>query len=337
MLITVVIPTRDRQTVLREALASLAAQECTDFEVIVVNDGGTSADDIVAEWRQTMPIVAIDVPRSQGPPAARNLGIAAARGRFLAFLDDDDIFLPSHLRLCLQPLLAGTADLVYTDCLVSPRRHAPGELRRDTAGAHYFDYPFDPDFLLVCNFIPIISVVCRNIAAIDAQFKCGLSSQEDWDLWLRLRFTRQFRFVHLPVITTIYHRSPGLGSSTGIAGLTASAMSGIARDYDALAEQWPVGDDTRIASCRDLVRRYSQLCITALEEGRGLAHFRYEKSLRIIRAAFEGKIAIAAAARRIEEAITDRTLTAAGDLADPLPAVMGRLPTVGTGGMGLRD
>src|SRR5215210_1948797 len=94
--VSVIVPTRDRLTMLRRALAGVQAQRFGDFEVIVVDDG--SADE-TAEWlrsrRTDIRLVTSTTPG--GAAAARNRGLDSARGELVAFLDSDDIWQPSYL------------------------------------------------------------------------------------------------------------------------------------------------------------------------------------------------------------------------------------------------
>ncbi|CAM5762345.1 hypothetical protein LMIY3S_00442 [Labrys miyagiensis] len=114
---SVVIPTYNRAGVIRRTLDSVLAQTFDDFEVVVVDDG--SKDDLASV------IATFEDPRIRyvwqengGGGAARNRGIDEARGRYVAFLDSDDVFLPDHLSVMHQ-LLGGRADVVaYAQVIV---------------------------------------------------------------------------------------------------------------------------------------------------------------------------------------------------------------------------
>jgi len=107
-LISCVVPVYNGELYLREAVDSIRSQTYREFEIIVVDDGstdGTAA--IIAEYGSI--VRPIRQPRG-GPPSARNRGLAAARGEFVAFLDADDVWHPEKLeqqmaRLRLQPEL----------------------------------------------------------------------------------------------------------------------------------------------------------------------------------------------------------------------------------------
>lgn len=110
-LVSVVVPTRDRVAMLMRAIDSVLAQTCGDFEVIVVDDA--SSDETLQRLAahpdpriRSLPSVA-----AGGAPRARNRGIAAARGRYVAFLDDDDEWLPHKLERQLEAFARGSSRL----------------------------------------------------------------------------------------------------------------------------------------------------------------------------------------------------------------------------------
>ena len=103
-LISVIVPTHNRVQLLEEALASLETQVFCDWEAIVVDDASAPEVDserIVAEYPRSRLIRHKSV---QGGAAAKNTGVRAARGEFLAFLDDDDLYDPRYLSRALEVL-----------------------------------------------------------------------------------------------------------------------------------------------------------------------------------------------------------------------------------------
>jgi glycosyltransferase involved in cell wall biosynthesis len=102
-LISVIVPSWNAADFLPEALESIRAQSYSPFEMIVVDDGSTDHTPRLAQdWAD----VCYLRQENQGPSAARNAGIEAARGELLAFLDADDLWTPDHLNRLLPPLLA---------------------------------------------------------------------------------------------------------------------------------------------------------------------------------------------------------------------------------------
>jgi glycosyltransferase involved in cell wall biosynthesis len=100
-LVTVIAASYNGERFLREALTSVFAQDFDSFEVVFVDDG---SEDGTAEIAQSFPLRYVYQP-NQGLPAARNSGLSLARGRFIAFVDDDDLLPPTKLTLQARYLL----------------------------------------------------------------------------------------------------------------------------------------------------------------------------------------------------------------------------------------
>src|SRR6516165_5526315 len=98
-LVSVVIPTHNRPDMLREAIASVRAQTFTDYEILVVCNG-SSQEDLVRYG--AIRDVRLVVTSRKGIGLALNIGIKAARGEWVAFLDDDDLWEPNKLENQLQ-------------------------------------------------------------------------------------------------------------------------------------------------------------------------------------------------------------------------------------------
>ena len=115
-LVSVIIPAYDVAVCLGRCLDSVFEQDVTDTQVIVINDGSTDDTAEVAK-RYGDRIVYLE-QENQGQGAARNAGLRIARGRYVAFLDADDYWLPGFLRACIDFLAA------------APRRPSPSARAR---------------------------------------------------------------------------------------------------------------------------------------------------------------------------------------------------------------
>jgi glycosyltransferase involved in cell wall biosynthesis len=102
-LVSVIVPVYNGEKFLAEALDSVAAQDYAPLDVLVVDDGST---DTTAQIAQARPAVRYLHQANQGNGAAKNTGLAAAAGDFIAFLDADDVWLPGKLRAQMDALLA---------------------------------------------------------------------------------------------------------------------------------------------------------------------------------------------------------------------------------------
>ncbi len=188
-LVSVVMPVFDAEPFLRDALDSVYAQDYTPFEVIVVDDGSTDGSAAIA---RSYPGLRYLRQENQGPSAARNAGIEAARGEIVAFADADDVQLPGKLTAQAGYLVdhPETAATLGRQVWISPPPEAvPDRVWGDLDG------------------VPAMSMVVRRQALLEVGgFDLALRGPEDTDLLIRLR-ERGFEFVVLPdvVMRRRYH------------------------------------------------------------------------------------------------------------------------------------
>ncbi|MGH4006714.1 MAG: glycosyltransferase family 2 protein [Pseudonocardiaceae bacterium] len=238
-MVSVIIPTFDRPQLLDAAVGSVAAQDVAgDVEAIVVNDGGVSVVSVVRSWDEVVPVRLVELHRRLGPAVARNVGIDRADGKYIAFLDDDDLFLPGHLAAGCEPLERSDADFVYLGAIVADRRLSGRPT--DLAVLPHKAYPYDHRVLMVANFLHTGSVIVRNFRNTPVRFDEALDVCEDWDLWLALTIVLGYRVLFVDEITSVYHQVPDVAGLVTGAQLVSPSRFSIARDY--IQGKWPVGD-----------------------------------------------------------------------------------------------
>ena len=205
-LVSVIVPTRNRAHLLRDALQSVERQSYRHWEVVVVNDGGEP----IAPMGGRMQV--LDLKTNRGPAAARNAAIATAKGEVLAFLDDDDCYKPDHLAQLIAALRSGAAGFAYTTAELVQETLVDGR-RRETAREVFMGgLRFSPLLLLVRNFIPINTWGVRREAFAKAGgFHEALHYLEDWDFLLR--FSKLTPFAQVDAITVEYRVTDGTDDS----------------------------------------------------------------------------------------------------------------------------
>lgn len=112
-LVSIIMPTFNRADTIKRAIRSVQAQTFTDWELIVVDDGST--DDTAARIEGCDPRLKLIRQENQGTAGARNTGLRASAGSYIAFLDSDDEWLPHHLELCVSFLEAFPGEQFVTN------------------------------------------------------------------------------------------------------------------------------------------------------------------------------------------------------------------------------
>jgi glycosyltransferase involved in cell wall biosynthesis len=194
-LVSVVIPTYNRAALVAQALASVKAQTYRDFEIIVVDDGG--ADGTFEAMSAEAGVRVLRQAHRRGVAAARNLGVAAARGEWLAFLDSDDLWLPDKLARQIFWLEGQPESLICQTEETWVRRgvrvNKPLGHRKVAGGI------FLPS-LERCMISPSAVILHRRLFEDHGWFDETLAAAEDYDLWLRLTWRYEVGLVDEPLV-----------------------------------------------------------------------------------------------------------------------------------------
>ena len=183
-LVSVIIPTYNRAALVCRAIDSVLAQTFTDYEIIVVDDAGSDNTEEVLSARYKEKIVYIKKQNNEGLSAARNTGIKAAQGTYIAFLDDDDEWLPEKLRLQIQVLQQYTdSGLVYCGYTqVAGDGAIIRQIRPEKKGFILPDLLEDNYIAGSASAVLIKKDVLDKVGYFDET----LTACEDWDLWIRI-------------------------------------------------------------------------------------------------------------------------------------------------------
>lgn len=236
--VSVIVPTYNRPDRLREALSSVLAQTYQDFEVIVVNDGTSDVGSVITALNTGGRITCIKHDRNRGLAAARNTGLRAAKGKYVAYLDDDDRYLPDHLETLVTFLEHNDRKAAYTDAWRVYEKFDNGrhiEAARDLPYSH----EFNPADLLVSNYFPVLCVMHERSCIEEVGFfDESLFVHEDWDLWIRM--ATKFPFRHVKKTTAEFSwRSDGSSMTSGTRDTFFRTTEIIYRKYRPYAERIP--------------------------------------------------------------------------------------------------
>ena len=201
-IVSVIMPTYNRPDMLKEALKSVFSQTYRDFEVIVVNDGGVDVMETIDPLNNEGKIIYLHHKDNMGRSAARNTGLKAARGKYIAYLDDDDIYYPNHLEILVGFLENSDYNVAYTDSYQTFLAWSTDKYV--TTGKQLtFSNDFDRQELLINNFIPLLNVTHKKDVLDEVRlFDEDLNTHEDWDLLIRL--SQKYDFHHIREITAEY-------------------------------------------------------------------------------------------------------------------------------------
>jgi len=221
MKFSVVIPVYNGEAVIEKAINSVITQSFTDFELIVVNDGSTdNTEQVINSYCQSIDRLNWQQISSynRGRSHARNLGIKAAKGEFICFLDADDAFNKEHLAEFNKATeLYRNVDCFFADSKIetldkSWTRYSNFLQRLLNRGNFWVkenDYViFDErltEHLVEGSLIPMCSTaISRDVLIEENMFNETFSSSEDFDLWFRLTLRHRFVAINKP-LSTVYH------------------------------------------------------------------------------------------------------------------------------------
>jgi glycosyltransferase involved in cell wall biosynthesis len=204
---SVVIPSKTTPDLLVEALESVFAQTYQNLEVIVVDDGSTPSLEPVLKSHYADRILFMRHEESLGAPVARNAGARLASGDFIAFLDDDDIWLPKKIEKQVSTFLTDNSIcLVFCGEMIV----CGEELIKQKSE----EWPLDgPVRMLWTNLIGGTSVaLVKRGVFLDLLFDEDLPSCQDWDLFLRMSRVGKFKGIPEVLVRRSIHGNQISGS-----------------------------------------------------------------------------------------------------------------------------
>ena len=254
-LVSIITPAYNSAGFISETIYAALAQTCADFELIVVDD--ESSDDTVDVVRRAATgdlRVAVMVSRHGGPGGARNVALDAARGRFIALLDSDDVWTPTYLEEQLTRLARCRDCAIVTANAYNrggPRDGQP--LWPVVSGSRKLS---PRDLIVEDDAVCIMSVFRRDVIDRIGGFDPAFNGNEDYEFWLRA-VNAGFKIVQNLRPLGYYRRRPDSVSSDEI-----RMLNGIIRVLEAASRT-----DGQLARERDVIarklRRYRQDIVKA--------------------------------------------------------------------------
>ena len=207
-LVSVLIPTFNRSAYLSAALASALRQTYVNIEVIVVNDGGQDVSDVVNSFEDRR-VIFINRSQNRGKAFSLNEALTRAGGKYVAYLDDDDLYYPRHIETLVNALENQTdCQVAYSDFYKVCCRVSQDGTRQVLSKVLEVSRDFDRFFMLYFNHVLHVCLMhCRDLLEKTGPYNENLNVLIDWDINRRLVFFSDFH--HVPEITGEYYSPIG--------------------------------------------------------------------------------------------------------------------------------
>lgn len=197
--VSVLIRTKDRPELLRQALQSIVTQSYQRIEIVLVNDAGQDVYDLIKPyWNLVEKFNYINLVENKGRSAAANIALDNATGDYLIFLDDDDLFDHDHISNLVNVVTCEEKNnnlvAVYSGIRI---------VDRNNQQKHVLNAPFNQQLLKTNNTIPIHALLfARAFVEAGCRFDESLNLYEDWDFWLQL--AEHTDFYHVDTVSATY-------------------------------------------------------------------------------------------------------------------------------------
>ena len=180
--VSVIIPTYQHRNYIRRTLSSVFEQSLGDYEIIVVNDGSTDdTASLLAPLVEARRITYLEQD-NQGQSRARNAGLSRARGEYVAFLDDDDLWPPNKLASQVAFLDANpSVGMVGGTFRMIDENEVPGR-----AGLFYPEITFETLFTANPFHSPGQTLIRKTLLEEVGGLNATIWGADDWDLWFRI-------------------------------------------------------------------------------------------------------------------------------------------------------
>jgi len=202
-LVSIIMATRNREKLIPNAIASIIDQTYKNWELLIVNDGGTDLEKIIANYSDSR-IKYFKILDHKGKSHANNFAIKNSNAEIIAYLDDDDRWYSNHLEVAVRELMkyesrsAVYTDYVQIDCIVNESGNQFPVKKDVKEQKELRSLPLE-----TMNFIPNLSFVHKkSLFDLTGNYDEGLDYYEDWDLFRRM--SRVVHFVHISEITGEY-------------------------------------------------------------------------------------------------------------------------------------
>ena len=206
-LVSILVRTCGRPNVLREALISIRNQTYSNIEIVIVEDGKNISEEMIKNEFSDLKIIYKATGKKQGRCKVGNLAMQLANGKYLNFLDDDDLFFADHVEILVQSFQKHPEyKIAYTtsfETRIEVKQREPKYEYIEESRDIVHNKPFSRVRLLEVNTFPIQAVmfekeIFEKYGGLDEE----LENLEDWEMWQR--FSTENTFLYVPKTTSLY-------------------------------------------------------------------------------------------------------------------------------------
>lgn len=216
-LVSIIMPAYNAEKYIAESIDSVLSQTYTNWELLVIDDGSTdSTKNIVESYAKDDGRIFYYYQENGKQGKARNLGIEKSEGDLIAFLDSDDLWLPSKLEVSLNEFSSNDLDLLFTNAYYFQESFDWNELEilgRFAVQSQEYIGKEGLSFFLFENRIPMLTVLVKKKALEAVGGFRDRGRAEDYELWLNL-LSKGFRLKSIDVFSGLYRLHDSSTSST---------------------------------------------------------------------------------------------------------------------------
>jgi glycosyltransferase involved in cell wall biosynthesis len=204
--VSVIIPTYNRDNFIRSAIISVLNQTYQDYDIVIVDDGSTDNTELVVNSFSCSKIKYIRHKKNMGEAESRNTGITNSNSEFIAFIDDDDEWMPDKLELQIKLMSQCEVQIggIYTGVLTIDMES--GKIV-DKLIPHKRGYIYNDLLVENCVFTPstiLLKVECfKKVGLFDRTIKYG----PDYDMWVRISKEYHYEYIKEPLVKYYIHKN----------------------------------------------------------------------------------------------------------------------------------
>jgi glycosyltransferase involved in cell wall biosynthesis len=212
-LVSIIIPAYNASGWITETILSVLEQDYKNIEIIVINDGSTDGTEmLVASFGNK--VISIN-KKNGGQSSARNVGINLAKGKYIAFLDSDDLWMSNKLKLQIDFLESSGFKWIYSDAIAFESK-SKNQLFKFSEKSTQYEGDILTQLFNSC-FIPMPTVVIHHsVFSIVGLFneREDMRNREDWEMWLRIAAIYPIALIQIPLAFYRIHDTSVTGSES---------------------------------------------------------------------------------------------------------------------------